>query len=142
MGNNWWKLDCKDSESMFDMDGKKNKKQSYGTKKCVAFKGIPDAYFDTSPFGEAPVNQEISDTEEVGERHNKESKRIVKKGKKLRVYNIKKFDIDYDHLHPEVQKALKICGPYDYSSKFLRKALLKLFKDISWIYCRLVITHN
>lgn len=118
MGNNCCRLDCKDSDSMFDMNGKKDRKHSFGSKKCVAFKGIPDEYFDTSPFGEAPINQEISDTEEVGERHNKESKRIVKKGKKLRVYNIKKFEIDHNHLNSEVKKALKICGPYDYSSKF------------------------
>ena len=107
---------------MFDMDGRK-RKGSLGTKKWVAFKGIPDEYFDTSPFGESPTSQGNSEKEESGERHNKESKRIVKKGKKLRVYNIKKFDIEIDHLHKEVAKALKICGPYAYSSKFI---LLKI----------------
>ena len=87
----------------------------------INLEGIPDEYFDTSPFGDSPTNQEHSDNDEVGERHNKESKRIVKKGKKLRVYNIKKFDIETDHLHKEVAKALKIWGPYDYSSKYSYK---------------------
>lgn len=93
---------------MFDLHGKKGKNGALGHKKCVAFKGIPDEYFDTSPFGDSPTNKEQDDGEVSGETHNKESKRIVKKGKKLRVYNVQKFAIDLDHLHPEVIKALKI----------------------------------
>lgn len=120
MGNNCCKLDCKDAEAMFDMN-KKARKGAFGTKKWVAFKGIPDEYFDTSPFGDSPSENENDENEEVGERHNKENKRVVKKGKKMRVYNLKNFEIEVDHLHPEVKKAISICGPYDYSTKYLEQ---------------------
>jgi len=122
---------------MFSTDGKKT---NFSQRKCVAFKGIPDEYFDTSPFGDSPSDEEKDDESGEGERHNKENKRIVKKGKKMRVYNIKKFNIELDHLNPEVVKALKIWGPYNYASKF--EFCQRLWVRFHCVYFPLTVSEN